>query len=284
MKITATPARILLGHELGTNTPVFTNQWDRRQSMYVIGKTGQGKSVFLSKMAIQDIQIGMGVWVIDPSGGDLLDLIIPHIPPNREGDVIYLNPLDTEFPFPLNLFYCPDPSSSDLFQATVEQVVAVFSKIWGMSVETPRLNQYVRNLALAIIGTPYTMLEIPKILLDKSFRTQVIQHPNDFWKAYDRLPDREQLDRSESTLDRIDSLITNKILYNIVGQSDMLNIREMMDSQKIILINLPRRHPTLSSRWHLECCVTVGRKQASIDVRQGQRVHMPSKCHFDDWI
>src|SRR5690348_14353098 len=117
--------QILLGKTLDTNQDVSINQWDRRQSMYVIGKTGYGKSVFLSNMAIQDIQMGMGVCVIDPSGGDLLDVIIAHIPPQREQDVIYLDPLDTDYPFPFNLFSCADPTNVDLFQATVEQIVAV---------------------------------------------------------------------------------------------------------------------------------------------------------------
>src|SRR5262249_27091941 len=110
------------------------------------------------------------------------------------------------------------------------------------SVETPRLNQYLRNITRTLIGTPYTMVEIPHLLMDKNFRDKVTGPLNSatnlFWKSYDSLRPQEQLDRSESTLDRIDALIGNDIIKCIVGQTQTLDFREMMDTKKILLVRL----------------------------------------------
>src|SRR5207248_392000 len=126
----------------------------------------------------------------------------------------------------LNLFACADPTNPILALQTVDMIEQIFQKVFGASVETPRLNQFVRNIAYTLIGSLYTMVEIPHLLLDKSFRDKVVSTLGSsgstsrlFWKSYDSLRPQEQLERSESTLDRIDSLVSNSIIRNIVGQS-----------------------------------------------------------------
>lgn len=225
----------LLGKSGGED--VIITQHDRLQGCFVIGKTGYGKSVLFQNMIASNILAGHGVGVLDPTG-DLIEKVINRVPQERLQDVILLDPLDINFPFPLNLFACPDPTDPIIFEATVENVMNVFAKIWGMSAETPRLRQYVRNITVALIGTPYSMVEIPHLLTDKQFREKAIPSPNAFWKSYNALPDRERLDRIESTWDRIDDLIISKIITNIVGQSGKIDFRDIIDSRKILLVRL----------------------------------------------
>ncbi len=244
---------------LGTDeqgNPVEISIYDRLTGFYSIGSTGTGKSTLLNQMIVQDIKAGLGVALLDPHG-DLCDYVLSAIPDERIDDVILLDPIELArqgFYFGLNLFHCKDKDDPVAVEDAVERIIHVYEKIFNMSVgETPRLSQFVRQIAYTFVGTPYTMVEIPNLLLEKSFRDNVIstfanKTPSLFWKSYDSLRPSEQLERSESTLDRIDSLISNSIIRNIVGQSHTsLNFREIMDTGKILLVKLPARMEAFSS-------------------------------------
>ena len=238
---------------LGTdgNTDVAISLWDRKQGCYIIGANGTGKSVLIENMVAQDIAEGLGVCVLDPHG-DLTNAIINRIPEERIKDVILLDPLDTDFPFPLNLFYCLDSSDPKLLQLTIEQIEAVFRKVWGASADTPRLNQYVRNIARVFIPKKYTIIEVPKFLRNKSsFREQVLEELSpkiqEFWLEYNDLSDNEKEKRRESTLDRVDTIVGSEILYYILGQATTLNFREIMDTQKILLVKLSSHYEQMTS-------------------------------------
>src|SRR5258708_7988568 len=229
--------------------------YDRLTSMYVIGANGTGKSTLLEQLIIQDIEAGMGCCLLDPYG-DLTNSVINRIPEKRLDDVILFDPIffaELGEYFGLNLFQCENMQSPAAVEHAVEQVVQIFSKVFGMSVETPRLNQYVRNIAYTFVGTPYTMAEIPNLLIEKPFRDRVTTSVAStstrlFWKAFDSLRPGEQLDRSESTLDRIDSLISNSIIPNIVAQSQTtINFPEVMDTGKIMLVSLSAQYDSLTS-------------------------------------
>jgi hypothetical protein len=241
----------LLGHDpQGQNVWIYPK--DRLTGCYVIGANGTGKSTLLLNMISQDIEQGFGVCLLDPHG-DLTNAVINRIPDKRINDVILLNPLDVDYPFGLNLFTCSDMKNPAKVEHTVEQIVQIFSKVFGMSVETPRLNQYVRQISYVLVGSGYTMCEIPLLLLDKPFRDKVTINVSStatrlFWKSFEGLRTTEQLERSESTLDRIDSLISNSIIRNIVGQSSTtINFRDIMDSSKILLVSLSAQYESLTS-------------------------------------
>lgn len=274
---------ILGTDENGNNVEV--SLYDRLTGMYVIGANGTGKSTLLEQMIVQDITGGLGVCLLDPHG-DLTRNVINRIPEERLADVILLDPLDADFPFGLNLFSCDDTSNPVKVEHAVEQVVQVFSKVFGMSVETPRLNQYVRHIAYTLVGTGYTMVEIPNLLLEKSFRDKVTV--NDFsnstqyfWNSYDKLRPQEQLDRSESTLDRIDSLISNSLIRNIVGQSaTSINFRDIMDKGKILLVSLSARYESLTS---LLGSIIIGQLLTAAISRSGTTKRRQFNLYADEY-
>lgn len=241
----------LLGKDLTTNKDVSIDEKDRSRGVYIIGKTGFGKSILIENMAVQDIEAGQGVCILDPHGS-LIDAILVRTPDARLKDVILLDFLGlaqmNAFPG-LNLFACSDPTDPVLALHTVDQIEQIFQKVFGAGVETPRLNQFVRNIAYTLIGQVYTMAEIPNLLLDASFRKRFpLIDRNMFWKSYESLRPQEQLDRSESTLDRISSLTDNPIIKCIVGQSHTtIDFKKIMDEGKILLVLLPGRYEAFTS-------------------------------------
>ena len=233
----------LLGRDTTTNKNVFIDQNHRTRGMYIIGATGSGKSVLVEQLAVTDAIDGLGFCVLDPHG-DLINNILLRLPPARKKDVILLDPTDAAWPFGLNLFSCSNPHDPLTVELAVNQITHVFEKIFGMSYETPRLAQFIRTIAYTLVGTEYTICEIPYLLQDKNFRERVVANTTLstaklFWKSFGELRTQEQLERSESTLNRIDSLTSNQIIRCIVGQSKTtLNFREIMDTGKILLVSL----------------------------------------------
>ncbi len=214
---------------------------------------GTGKSTLLEHLIVQDIEAGMGVCLLDPHG-DLTNAVIARCPKHRIDDVILLNPLDVDYPFGLNLFTCNDTNDPEKVELAVEQIIQIYEKVFKMSLaETPRLSQFVRHIAYTFVGTEYTMCEIPLLFLDQAFRNKMVAHVSSsstrlFWRSFDQLRSHEQLERSESTLDRIDSLISNSIIRNIVGQSrSTVDFRGIMDTGKILLVSLSARYESLTS-------------------------------------
>jgi len=243
----------VLGKDSITSKDVTIALKHRLTGMYVIGANGTGKSTLLEHLIVQDIEAGMGVCLLDPHG-DLTNAVLNRIPQQRINDVILLNPLEVDFPFGLNLFTCSDTNDPEKVELAVEQIVQIYEKVFKMSLaETPRLSQFVRHIAYTLVGTEYTMCEIPLLFLDKAFRERMVAHVSSsstrlFWRSYDQLRSQEQLDRSESTLDRIDSLISNSIIRNIVGQSrTTIDFRGIMDTGKILLVSLSARYESLTS-------------------------------------
>ena len=141
-------------------------QDDRRRHMYVIGKTGMGKTNLLENLAIQDIQKGHGIAFIDPHG-DTAEKLIKAIPSNRINDVIYFNPADQDYPIAFNVMEKVAPEYRHL---VASGLVGVFKKIWADS-WGPRLEYILRNAILGLLEYPgSTLLGVTRILVDKSYR------------------------------------------------------------------------------------------------------------------
>ena len=144
---------------------------DRRRHMYVIGKTGMGKTNLLENLAIQDIKHGKGVAFIDPHG-DTAEKLIKAIPADRINDVIYFNPADQNFPIAFNVMESVDPEYKHL---VASGLVGVFKKLWADS-WGPRLEYILRNAILALLEYPgSTLLGVTRILVDKDYRERVGQ-------------------------------------------------------------------------------------------------------------
>ncbi len=218
-------------------------QDDRRRHMYVIGKTGMGKTNLLENLAIQDIQKGHGIAFIDPHG-DTAEKLIKAIPAHRINDVIYLNPSDQDFPIAFNVMEKVDPEYRHL---VASGLVGVFKKIWADS-WGPRLEYILRNAILALLEYPgSTLLGVTRILVDKSYRARVVEKITDpvvrsFWvDEFSQWNDRVLQEVISPIQNKVGQFLSSSLIRNIVGQTvSSFNIREVMDHQKILIINLSK--------------------------------------------
>jgi CxxC-x17-CxxC domain-containing protein len=216
---------------------------DRRRHMYFIGKTGMGKSTVLENMIIQDIQAGKGVCVVDPHG-DLVEKVINFVPPSRINDVIYFNPSDLEFPIGFNVL---ENVSSEQRHLVVSGLIGVFQKIWADS-WGPRLEYVLHHAISALLEYPgSTLLGIMRILVDKNFRKRVVEKISDpvvksFWvEEYSKYPDRFQAEAIAPIQNKVGRFLSSALIRNILGQvKSSFSMRDIMDNQKILLLNLSK--------------------------------------------
>ncbi|HPN55045.1 MAG TPA: type IV secretion system DNA-binding domain-containing protein [Candidatus Moranbacteria bacterium] len=216
---------------------------DRRRHIYVIGKTGMGKTNLLENMVVQDIRNGKGVCYIDPHG-DTAEKLIKAIPSNRINDVIYLNPADQGFPLAFNVMEAVDPEYRHL---VASGLIGVFKKIWADS-WGPRLEYILRNAILALLEYPgSTLLGVTRILVDKKYREKVIDKVTDpvvkqFWiEEFSKWNDRVLQEVISPIQNKVGQFLSSSLIRNIVGQTkSSFDIRDIMDSQKILILNLSK--------------------------------------------
>ncbi len=216
---------------------------DRRQHMYVVGKTGTGKTALLENMAIQDIVNGKGVCIVDPHG-EFVEGITAKIPKERIKDVIYFNPADTEYPIGFNVLEVPDPKYKHLVSS---DLMGIFTKIWA-NVWSPRMEYILNNCILALVETPgTTLLGIPRILVDKDYRQKIISNITDpvvksFWiHEYEGWRDQFRNEAIVPIQNKVGQFLSTFIIRNIVGQQkSTINIQDIMNNQKILLINVSK--------------------------------------------
>jgi len=216
---------------------------DRRRHFYIIGKTGTGKTTLEENMAIQDIQAGRGVGIVDPHG-EFSEKILDYVPSHRINDVIYFNPADLDFPIAFNAIEKVDSEHRHLIASGL---VGVFKKLWAES-WGPRLEYLLRNAILALLEYPgSTLLGIMRILIDKEYRKKVVDKINDpvvksFWvEEFTKYPDRFMAEAVAPIQNKVGQFLTSPLIRNIVGQTkSAINIREIMDEQKIFIMNLSK--------------------------------------------
>jgi len=218
---------------------------DRRRHMYIIGKTGMGKSVLQENMIINDIQAGRGVAVVDPHG-DLVEKVIKYIPPNRINDVIYFNPADIEYPIAFNVVEKVSPEHRHL---VASGLIGIFQKLWADS-WGPRLEYILRNAILAILDYPSsTLMGITRMLSDKVYRKKVIEKIQDpvvkaFWvNEFAGYADKFASEAVSPIQNKVGQFLSSSLIRNIVGQvKSSLDLRNIMDEGKILLLNLSKGH------------------------------------------
>lgn len=231
----------------GEQKKVFLLPDDRRRHQYIIGQTGTGKSEFLKRMALQDIYEGRGLAFIDPHGQAIEDLL-PYIPKERIDDVIYFNPGDFDRPLGLNIL---DVKTEQQKHLVINSFIALLYKLYDpnrQGIMGPQLERAIRNVMLTamseegntmievlrlLISTDYARSMIPKILdpMVKRYWTEEMAQTNEFHKS-------EKLGYIVSKFDRF---VTEIVMRNIVGQGkSSFDVREAMDSHKILLVNLSK--------------------------------------------
>lgn len=227
----------------GKRIPFGIKQKDRARHMYLVGKTGMGKSTLIENMAIQDIRNGEGLAFIDPHG-DAAERLLAFVPEHRIKDVIYFAPFDLERPVAFNVM---EDVSYERRHLVVSGLLATLKKMWA-DVWNPRLEYLMTNTLLALLEYPDgTLLGTSKMLSDAAFRHDVLTHVTDplvrdFWE-------REFTEKQSEPERRAMLAIQNKVrlltgspfIRNIIGQSrSSFNLRDMMDGRKILIANLSR--------------------------------------------
>lgn len=216
---------------------------DRRQHMYVVGKTGTGKTVLLKNIALQDIRAGRGVAIIDPHG-EFVEEVLAQIPPERTNDVIYFNPVDSEHPIGFNVLELSDPKYKHL---VVSDLLGIFTKIWA-NVWSARMEYILQNCILALLDTPgTTLLGIPRLLVDKDYRQKIISNVKDpvvksFWvHEYEQWRDQFRNEAIVPIQNKVNQFLNTPFIRNIVGQSkSTMNIPWIMNEGKILLVNVSK--------------------------------------------
>ena len=216
---------------------------DRRRHFYSVGKTGMGKTEMLKNMAIQDIQGGNGMGFIDPHG-EAAEELLHFVPSARVNDVIYFNPADTDYPIAFNVMEKVDPEHRHL---VASGLMSVFKKVWP-DVWSARMEYILNNAILALLEYPgSTLLGINRMLSDVDYRAKVIEKISDpvvkaFWtQEYARYTQRYEVEATAAIQNKVGQFISNPLIRNIVGQTkSSIDMREVMDGQKILILNLAK--------------------------------------------
>ncbi len=227
----------------GKRIPFGIKQKDRARHMYVIGKTGMGKSTMLENMAIQDIRNGEGLAFIDPHGGTV-DKLLDYIPENRIKDVVYFAPFDLEHPVAFNIM---EDVGYDKRHLVVSGLMAAFKKIW-VDAWSARMEYILTNTLLALLEYPdATLLGVNRMYTDKNYRKKVVENVKDpvvkdFWiKEFATYTDRYTQEATPAIQNKIGQFTSNPLIRNIIGQpTSSFDIRTLMDQKKILIINLSK--------------------------------------------
>jgi len=214
---------------------------DRRRHMYVIGKTGTGKSTLLANMAINDLKNGAGICVIDPHG-DLVETLLNYIPARRINDVIYFDPSDPERTVQINLFEGKNVVHRELIASGI---ISIFQKLYGYS-WGPRLEYILRNALLTLLTSDNARLsDILELLTNPKFREKYVENLQDpilksYWvDEYNKMQDRLRTESIASILNKVGQFTSSPLIRNVVNaHKSSFDIEDIMNEGKILLVNL----------------------------------------------
>ncbi|MBX4197905.1 type IV secretion system DNA-binding domain-containing protein [Candidatus Parcubacteria bacterium] len=216
---------------------------DRTRHVYVIGKTGMGKSTLLENMAVQDIKNGEGLAFIDPHG-KTADLLLEYVPQERIKDVIYFAPFDLEHPISFNVM---EDVGYERRHLVASGLMSAFKKIW-VDAWSARMEYILNNILLALLEYPdSTLIGVNRMLSDKDYRNKVVENISDpsvkaFWTdEFAKYGDRYMQEAGAAIQNKIGQFVSNPLVRNIIGQpKSTFDIRKIMDEKKILIINLSK--------------------------------------------
>ncbi|MDO8573575.1 MAG: DUF87 domain-containing protein, partial [Candidatus Daviesbacteria bacterium] len=240
---------LYLGRSLfrGVDRPVYLSEDDRRKHMYIIGRTGTGKSELLKTLMLQDILAGKGLCFIDPHG-DAAEELLSLIPPQRAEDVIYFDPSDMDRPFGINMLEAYNEQQKHF---VVASIIGLMYKLFDPNktgIIGPRFEHGVRNAMLTAMSSPgATFVEVMRIMTDADFVRELLPKVTDpvvrrYWT--DQIAQTTDFHKSEVldyTVSKFGRFVTNKMMRNIIGQSkSSFDLRKVMDERKILIMNLSK--------------------------------------------
>ena len=216
---------------------------DRARHLYVIGKTGMGKSTLLENMAIQDIQSGRGLAFVDPHG-ETAEKLLGYVPPERIKDVVYFAPFDLDYPISFNVM---EDIGKDQRHLVANGLMSAFKKIW-VDAWSARMEYILNNTLLALLEYPgSTILGINRMLSDKEYRKKVVDNIADpsvksFWvDEFAKYTERFAAEATPAIQNKVGQFTSNPLIRNIIGQpKSSFDCREIMDQKKILIANLSK--------------------------------------------
>ncbi len=216
---------------------------DRTKHMYIIGKTGMGKSTLIENMVVQDIKNGEGIAFIDPHGKSAA-LLLDYIPPERIKDVIYFAPFDMENPISFNIM---EDIGADRRHLVANGLMSVFKKLW-LDAWSARMEYILSNVLLALLEYPdSTLLGVNRMLADKVYRKKVVDNIKDpavkaFWtEEYAKYSEKYTQEAAPAIQNKIGQFTSNPLIRNIIGQPhSSFDLRKVMDERKILIVNLSK--------------------------------------------
>lgn len=226
-----------------TRTKFGIKAKDRTKHVYIIGKTGMGKSTLIENMAVQDIQNGEGMAIIDPHGATA-EKLLKYVPENRIQDVIYFAPFDTENPISFNIM---EDVGHDKRHLVASGLMSAFKKIWA-DAWSARMEYILNNTILALLEYPgATLLGVNRMLSDKDYRKKVVDNITDpavrsFWvDEFAKYTDRFAAEATPAIQNKVGQFTMNPLIRNIIGQpKSSFDIRDIMDNKKILIMNLSK--------------------------------------------
>ena len=227
----------------GKEAPFGIRNEDRARHMYIIGKTGMGKSTMLENMAIQDIRNGEGMAFIDPHGSTA-DRIMEYVPAHRIKDVVYFAPFALDYPLAFNIM---EDVGYDKRHLVVSGLLSAFRKIW-VDAWSARMEYILSNTLMALLEYEgATLLDVNRMLINKAFRKKVVEKITDpivksFWvEEFANYTDRYTQDATPAIQNKVGQFTSNPLIRNIVGQpKSSFDFRRLMDEKKIVIINLSK--------------------------------------------
>lgn len=216
---------------------------DRRRHMYIIGKTGMGKTTLIESLILSDIIKGHGCCLIDPHG-DTAEKLLDFIPTSRINDLVYFNPADTDFPVGFNIL---ETDNDDQKPLIASGLMGVFKKIWP-DVWSARMEYILMNCVLALLDYPgATLLGINRLLVDKEYRARVVAKIRDpivktFWIAeFASWSEKYATEAIAPVQNKVGQFLSSSVIRNIVAQvKSTINLRRIMDDEKILIVNLSK--------------------------------------------
>ena len=216
---------------------------DRTRHMYIIGKTGMGKSTLIENMAVQDIKNGEGIAFVDPHGKSAA-LLLDYIPPERIKDVIYFAPFDMDNPISFNIM---EDIGADRRHLVANGLMSVFKKLW-LDAWSARMEYILSNVLLALLEYPdATLLGVNRMLADKAYRKKVVDNIKDpavkaFWtEEYAKYSEKYTQEAAPAIQNKIGQFTSNPLIRNIIGQPhSSFDLRAVMDERKILIVNLSK--------------------------------------------
>jgi hypothetical protein len=257
-------------------------QDDRRRHIYIVGKTGTGKSTLIANMAIDDFKKGRGVAIIDPHG-DLSEILLDYIPSHRINDVCYFNPADRGNPLSLNIMEVIEPIDAEL---VTSGIVSIFYKLYGYS-WGPRMEHILRNTVMTLAraqGT--TLVDVLKILANKNYREKILAKIDDpillaFWKdEYEKMPDKLQKEAISPIQNKVGQFATSPLIRAIIGHvHSSLTLEKILEENKILLVNLSQGRLGEDNSALLGAMIITKIQQAAM-----HRVNVPEEQRKDFYL